>query len=95
LLGGMLEVPSTEWGPEQPDRAAALASAPLTARWRLLPGIVRHSFTHFDLELRVFRADGIDPARGVADGIWYARASLADEAIPNVMRKVLSYGLEG
>jgi hypothetical protein len=30
-----------------------------------------------------------------ASGLWYPRASLAEEAIPGVMRKVLGYGLDG
>ena len=32
--------------------------APLKADWRKVPGLVEHSFTHFHLELAVYRADG-------------------------------------
>ena len=95
LLGGMLEVPSTAWGPAMPDRGAALGSAPLPAKWRALPGIVRHTFTHFDLDLAVFSAENLPLATQPASGMWYPRGSLADEAIPGVMRKVLSHGLDG
>ena len=49
LLGGMIEIPSTEWRgqawPEGP--AAAARHAPAPAEWRMLPGMVRHTFTHF------------------------------------------------
>ena len=38
------------------DESAALADAPAKARWRRLPGSVRHGFTHFELELVVFAA---------------------------------------
>lgn len=98
LLGGMLEVPSTEWGPTMPERDAALARAPFSGTsfsraWRPMTGLVRHVFTHFDLELAVYRADGLPDMAGAGVGLWYPRASLADEAIPSVMRKVLDHGL--
>jgi A/G-specific adenine glycosylase len=94
LLGGMLEVPSTAWGPAMPDQAAALGVAPLTASWLRLTGTVRHSFTHFDLDLAVWRAGNLPLSAGAEGGIWYPRASLADEALPSVMRKVLNHGLD-
>jgi A/G-specific adenine glycosylase len=90
LLGGMLEVPSTVWGPAMPDQDEALAHAPLRADWRPISGIVRHTFTHFDLDLAVYRADGFPAA---AAGAWYPREALPAEALPSVMRKVLAHGL--
>ena len=63
LLGGMTEVPTTEWLPDF-DEATALESAPRFrstrrrgAAWRRLPGVVRHVFTHFPLELSVYLAE--------------------------------------
>src|SRR5262249_8252820 len=61
LLGGMTEVPTTEFLTDF-DEAAALDAAPSlgagrrasAARWRRLPGVVTHVFTHFPLELVVF-----------------------------------------
>jgi A/G-specific adenine glycosylase len=92
LLGGMLEAPSTEWGAAMPDVADALLKAPLQADWRRVPGVVRHSFTHFALELALFKAEGIAAAPADA-GRWYPRPALESEAIPNVMRKLLAHGL--
>lgn len=94
LLGGMLEVPSTDWTAAMPADDTVLEFAPLAAAWARVPGTVRHGFTHFDLDLALYRAEAVPeyaPAEGSA---WYARASLADEAIPSVMRKVLALGLE-
>ncbi len=31
--------------------------APLEAEWREVPGLVEHTFTHFHLELTVYRAE--------------------------------------
>lgn len=58
LLGGMMEVPSSAWreGP-MPELEDVGAEAPFAARWELLPGTVRHVFSHFTLELRVAVGD--------------------------------------
>ena len=53
---GMLEVPSTAWGDLLPPAKATLRSAPLKADWWQVPGTVVHTFTHFKLELVVYRA---------------------------------------
>lgn len=89
LLGGMTEVPSTDWR-ERPWRIdEALSSAPGPGHWVPLAGQVRHTFTHFDLELTVLAAIGFEPA--MADGIWCLPDGLADHALPTVMRKVADH----
>ena len=90
LLGGMTEVPSTAWAQDF-DEGAALAQAPLKAKWRRLPGVVEHGFTHFPLQQSVYVA--AVPARTKAPpGMrWVAAADLAGEALPNVMRKVVTH----
>jgi A/G-specific adenine glycosylase len=89
LLGGMMEVPSTAWGelPHNPE-----TQAPLAAVWAKLPGFVAHTFTHFHLELGIWKAERIlDQAlRAPADYRWVARAELDGEALPAVMRKVVA-----
>jgi A/G-specific adenine glycosylase len=54
LLAGMLEPPLGPWTAKFPAREAALAQAPFAADWKKLPGIVRHGFTHFELEIEVW-----------------------------------------
>ena len=90
LLGGMLEVPSSEWIGQRVDSETAFRAAPLAAPWRKLVGTVSHTFTHFHLELVVHVADdrADAPPTGCA---WYAQADLPGEALPSVMRKVLSH----
>jgi A/G-specific adenine glycosylase len=93
LLGGMMEVPSTQWSAKVAD---AEAQAPLAAAWRKLPGKVEHTFTHFHLELTVWLAENvIDGAlRDDGDYRWTKRQDLAGEALPTVMRKVVSHVLD-
>src|SRR6185503_6085545 len=56
LLGGMLEVPSTEWRDALPPLDQALRAAPVHGQWWAVPGTVTHTFTHFRLELMIYRA---------------------------------------
>ena len=93
LLGGMMEVPSSEWqaSPAMPALTEALVAAPGHADWRLLPGLVRHSFTHFHLELAV--AAAALPRAAIETGLWVPLDALGDYALPTVMRKVVRHAL--
>jgi A/G-specific adenine glycosylase len=90
LLGGMMEVPSSEWRTVPP--AEALDGAPVRAAWRTLPGLVRHGFTHFELELAVV-AGRADADWTTAAGIWVPPDRLSEHPIPTVMRKVIRHAL--
>jgi len=92
LLGGMMEVPSSDWVSGALDRAAAEKAAPVSARWSALPGVVRHSFTHFDLELMVLT--GKTRATKV-EGVWVQPDALDTQALPTVMKKVIAFAMNG
>lgn len=93
LLGGMVEVPTSEWSPGYKAEDAP-RDAPVTAQWRRLMVPVRHVFTHFPLELAVFVAR--TPLETLApDGMRFTPfARLREEAFPNVFLKALEAGLE-
>ena len=91
LLGGMMEVPSTEWRVARTSEAEARKSAPVRASWVRLPGTVRHTFTHFHLELAVL--SGETSAGTKADGIWVPLDRLGEQALPTVMKKVVNHAL--
>jgi len=91
LLGGMLEVPGTEWGGKTLGEAAALRKAPLPAEWRWCDGMVRHVFTHFALELRV--ACATVRGRPLKDAEWVPVTQLGAVALPSVMQKVAKLAL--
>jgi A/G-specific adenine glycosylase len=91
LLGGMMEIPSTPWRLEPWDVSEALAMVPGAAEWRSLPGVVRHSFTHFHLELAVLA--GRVRAPELAIGLWCSLDALDGQALPTVMRKVVRHAL--
>ncbi len=93
LLGGMLETPSTEWTNAPIDCKAALAAAPIRGKWQRLTGVVAHTFTHFHLELGVYRLLDAPCAPMPRDCCWCAREELSGAALPTVMRKVLTHAL--
>jgi len=95
LLGGMTEVPGSEWLAGQDDQAA-LKQAPVlrgAPRWHRKAGVVTHVFTHFPLELVVYTAAVAARTRAPEGMRWVAIATLAGEALPNVMRKAIAHGL--
>jgi A/G-specific adenine glycosylase len=91
LLAAMLQPPLGAWGDAFPTRAHALKQAPFAASWRKRTGIVRHGFTHFELEIEVYVAQVARHPK--TDGRWIAPADLGGVALPTVMRKIIALGL--
>lgn len=96
LLGGMTEVPGSEWRAGQEDAAAKQQAPELKglSRWQRKVGVVTHVFTHFPLELVVYTAKAEARTRAPEGTRWVPIATLADEALPNVMRKVIAHALD-
>ncbi|MGE4251749.1 MAG: A/G-specific adenine glycosylase [Parvibaculaceae bacterium] len=88
LLGGMMEIPSTEWqvAIDQPA-----LQAPLAAHWVMTGRRVEHTFTHFHLELEIWAAR-VPANTQVSDRAarWVEKRFLAGEALPSVMRKIVA-----
>ena len=81
LLGGMMEVPGTDWTSAQSD------DEPDGEGWTRISAPVRHVFTHFELFLDVYRAEvEKNPSE---EGRWVHRDQLGNEAIPSLYKKVL------
>ncbi len=100
LLGGMLEVPSTPWSDDFPPLKEALRSGPVTADWWQVPGTIVHVFTHFRLELTVYRAlvpgdAGLTFWAEQDRCRWVKRRDLPAQALPSVMKKIIAHGLTG
>ncbi len=98
LLARMMEVPSTEWRDALPAASEVLRTAPVRSEWWSVPGTVVHTFTHFRLEMQVYRT--IVPRDAAltfwADAgrcSWVSRHELKQQALPSVMRKIIAHGL--
>lgn len=86
LLGGMVELPGSDWGTDY-DEDAALMQAPLGVAWQRKVGVVRHVFSHFALEITVFTAR-VAQDTPAPEGMWWSD-EIDAEALPGVMRKVV------
>ncbi|MGD9615454.1 MAG: A/G-specific adenine glycosylase [Alphaproteobacteria bacterium] len=89
LLGGMIELPSTDWRATPWDAAEAASVAPAETEWRALPGTVRHGFTHFRLELGLLVGTTTEPIAG----IWAKPGDFKDHALPTLTRKLVAHAL--
>ena len=78
LLGGMLALPSTEWGEGAPDSEALLKQYGAKGAEKI--GEVRHVFTHFELTLDVYRGGAV-----MGDGDWRLPADV--DGLPSVFAK--------
>jgi A/G-specific adenine glycosylase len=92
LLGGMTEVPTTEWSKDFGDSSARDAPFP-NATWCRITGHVDHVFTHFPLQLIVHAANVSKSTRAPDGARWVSVDALAAQALPNVMRKVIAHAL--
>ena len=83
LLGGMLALPAG-WDGAERDPPAAVA-------WQTLPGMVRHGFTHFELELTVAAGRLSKP---LDEGLWLPREALLDAGLPTLFAKAARHALQ-
>jgi A/G-specific adenine glycosylase len=90
LLGGMSEVPGSNWTARR-DGTTDTRAAPFAADWQFA-GRIEHVFTHFALDLTVFRADVGD--RPPLPGHWWSD-SVHAEALPTVMKKAIEAAIPG
>lgn len=88
LLGGMMEFPTSKWGDQPYDDSAWLRAAPILRNWERLDMPVLHIFTHFKLELSVYRSHIGGSEADSLDGLWVDMKRLNAYALPRVMIKV-------
>jgi A/G-specific adenine glycosylase len=91
LLGGMSEVPGTEWD----EKGGPPGTGPIPGDWQTMPSPIEHTFTHFVLRLSVERADIGADEPAPAGHWWAAQNGLAGEALPSVMKKAIEAAYPG
>ncbi|MDA1132964.1 MAG: NUDIX domain-containing protein, partial [Proteobacteria bacterium] len=90
LLGGMLELPGTPWGDAPWSDSAASAFAPAGVRWQRR-GTVRHTFTHFHLELAVLA--GRTTSAAAIPALWTPATDAGLAPLPTVTKKAARLAL--
>jgi A/G-specific adenine glycosylase len=82
MLGGMRALPDDGWS----ARADGSGDAPLPGSWRA-GGVVRHGFTHFDLELGVAIYTGDLRNQSMGSGEWWPSAEIESAGLPTLFVK--------
>ncbi|MBO6525843.1 A/G-specific adenine glycosylase [Erythrobacter sp.] len=80
MLGGMRALPDDGWS----ARGNGTGEAPLAGEWEA-GGVVRHTFTHFALELSVHMQRGAAQPAGA--GEWWPLATLDEAGLPTLFAK--------
>jgi len=88
LLAGLIGLPTTLWRQEPWDLTSeeTINYAPKGVdTWERFPNSIRHTFTHFHLELQIVkgRTTIFHP------GIWSSVENLKSHALPTIMKKVI------
>ncbi len=84
LLGGMLGWPGSDW--VSVEDHLPVTQPPLDTEWQAVPGEVRHTFTHFHLILRLYRAEA-QPDAAPRCGTFLTPAEFQPADLPTLMRK--------
>ena len=87
MLGGMRALPDDGWS----ARGDGSGDAPIAGAWRA-GGVVRHGFTHFDLELGLAIYAG-DKSGRLAGGEWWPIAELDAAGLPTLFAKAAQLAL--
>jgi A/G-specific adenine glycosylase len=94
LLGGMTEVPGSDWI-QGATTAHGAEVAPLAANWQRIATPVIHVFTHFRLTLDIWHARLPDTHPAPGDSWWASAVDLPHEALPSVMKKAIEAAAPG
>ena len=93
LLGGMVGLPTTDWGDGAGEARDAVNQFYTPHSWDAVPGLVTHTFTHFHLELGVIRvrlSESFAP-----EGLWTRPGDVDEQALPSLMKKVVLHARNG
>lgn len=89
LLGGMPGFFSTPWIERAaiPNEGEYQTCAPQTSEWEPLPGIAKHTFTHFHLETRLVKGSA-EHRFNIENGFWHPVSELEAIGLPTVFKKI-------
>lgn len=90
MLGGMRALPDDGWS----ARADGSGEAPIAGSWRA-GGVVRHGFTHFDLELGLAIYAGERWRDLGGEGEWWPVAAIEEAGLPTLFAKAARLATAG
>ncbi len=94
LLGGMMEIPTSEWNTKKLKISDVPKNAPVTIDWRSSPINIKHSFTHFDLEIKIYSGSICMEKAHTLEGYWVFPHQMKNYALPTLFRKIIEPSLK-
>ena len=88
LLPGMLEFPSSDWITKNKKTRKEILF-PIKGNWRPVTGNVLHTFSHFQLSLKVYICRDVNEKK--LEGIWKKENDISDLNLPSLMKKVYKH----
>jgi len=92
LLANMMEVPSTLWSTDNDEVERSFREIGEDGKLTRLDKIVKHTFTHFHLELDVYHGGVNDFKPRCTTTKWVAPDALSSHPLPTLMKKVIQAG---
>jgi len=93
LYEGMYQLPTTEWVEDVKYMQNLPAPEVKGATFDKMGAEVRHSFTHFDLVLEIWK--GRAPAHKLSGRVWIDAHDMEDFALPTLMKKAIKLASAG
>ncbi len=88
LLPGMLEFPSSDWISKNKESKKEI-SFPIKGNWKPVNGNVIHTFSHFQLSLKIYICRDVNEKQ--LEGIWKNENNIPDLDLPSLMKKVYKH----
>ena len=92
-----MEFPSVGWdlshAPKRLSNKDLFQSAPFESQWLELPDKIHHTFSHFHLELKIWKGR-INPKNvdlSKRNGIWIKPVQFKRYPFPTLMKKIAQY----
>ena len=88
LLPGMLEFPSSDWITKNKKTSKEIIF-PIKGNWRSVTGNVLHTFSHFQLSLKIYICRDVNEKK--LECIWKKENDISDLNLPSLMKKVYKH----
>lgn len=92
LLANMMEVPSTPWVTDNDEVDRSFNKICGVGKFTNLGKIVKHTFTHFHLELEVYHGGVNDFTPRCKTAKWVSSDALSQYPLPTLMKKIIEVG---
>ncbi len=82
LLGGMLGLPTSDWGTSAPQKHPVFVESPESCKT-----FVDYTFTHFNLQLHLYKAQVANNKLSEEDNMFWAAYKQTEAKLPSVFKK--------